>query len=128
MSLEAWGDKWTLLIIRDLMFEGKQSYSELLNSRENISTNILASRLKSMQDSGIIVASTAKRGQVGSGYALTQKGIDMIPIMLEVYLWTEKHYSIPEDIQTILEVVKADKPAFIDKIAADLSIKLEKSA
>ncbi|MEM8541870.1 MAG: helix-turn-helix domain-containing protein, partial [Pseudomonadota bacterium] len=121
-------DKWTLLIIRDLMFEGKQSYSELLNSRENISTNILASRLKSMQETGIIVASTAKRGQAGSGYALTQKGIDMIPIMLEVYLWTEKHYSIPKDIQTILEVVKADKSAFIDKIAADLTDKLKMSA
>lgn len=128
MSLEAWGDKWTLLIIRDLMFESKQSYSDLLNSRENISTNILAARLKSMQKSGIIVASTAKRGKVGSGYALTQKGIDMLPIMLEVYLWTEKHYSIPEDIQNILEIVKANKSDFIDKIAADLTNKLDKSA
>lgn len=127
MSLEAWGDKWTLLIIRDLMFEGKQSYSDLLNSREGISTNILAARLKSMQENGIIVATKAKRGEPGSGYVLTRKGIDMLPIMLEVYLWTEKHFSIPEDIQKILAIAKADKSGFIDKAATALTKKLEQS-
>lgn len=121
LSLEAWGDKWTLLIIRDLMFEGKRTYGEFLKSRESISTNILASRLKSLQESGIIEAAPSVPGQTGQGYALTQKGIDMLPIMIEIYLWAEKHYPIPDDIQDILQVVKADKSAFIDAAARELT-------
>ena len=122
LSLEAWGDKWSLLIIRDLMFEGKRTYGDFLKSPEKISTNILAARLKSLQEVGIIVASgSPDRGT--KGYHLTQKGIDMLPMMLEVYLWTEKHYPIPEHVQTILTKVKADKAGF----AAAAALRLQSS-
>lgn len=112
MSLETWGDRWSLLIIRDLMFEGKRTYGDFLKSREKIATNILASRLKTLQETGIIVTSPPRDGETSKGYALTQKGMDMLPVMLEIYLWAEKHMPIPKHVQDILEKVKADKAAF----------------
>ena len=120
MSLEAWGDKWSLLIVRDLMFEGKRTYGEILNSREGMATNILAARLKSLQEHGIIVATKPHGMQVGNGYALTKKGIELLPVMIEIYLWTEKHYTIPNEIKETLKTVKADKEGFIATIAKDL--------
>lgn len=120
LSLETWGDRWSLLIIRDLMFEGKRTYSDFLKSHEKIATNILASRLRTLQDAGIIVTSPPRDEQTGNGYALTQKGIDMVPVMLEIYLWAEKHFPIPEHVQDILEVVKADKSAFSAEAAKRL--------
>lgn len=112
ISLETWGDKWSLLIVRDLMFEGKRTYGDFLKSHERIATNILASRLKKLQETGIIVATPPLDGETAGGYALTQKGIDMLPVMLEIYLWAEKHFEIPEHVHEILKIVKADREAF----------------
>ncbi|MEM1150569.1 MAG: helix-turn-helix domain-containing protein [Pseudomonadota bacterium] len=111
-SLETWGDKWSLLIIRDLMFEGKRTYGDFRKSPEGIATNILASRLKKLQETGVIVSRLPQEGETVTGYALTQKGIDMLPVMLEIYLWAEKHFDIPKHVQEILDVVRSDKGAF----------------
>lgn len=125
LSLEVWGDKWTLLIIRDLMFENKRTYSDFLNSHESIATNILATRLKMLQDNEIIQTTPPLEGETNGGYALTQKGIDMLPIMMEVYFWSQKHYPIPKHVEEILKVASADKSAFIEKIQTHLLEKIE---
>lgn len=119
-SLDIWGDKWTLLIIRDLMFEGKRTYGDFLESAEGISTNILAARLNLLKQHDIIHATGGPGTGTKAGYALTQKGIDMIPILIEIHLWAEKHIDIPDEVRDILKVVKADKPGFIAAVAGKL--------
>lgn len=89
--LETFGDKWTLLIVRDLMFKGKRTFGEFLQSDENIATNILSERLKRLKHHGIVekIAGPAKEG--GRGYRLTEKGKDLLPVMLEITAWSAKH-------------------------------------
>lgn len=119
-SLEIWGDKWSLLIIRDLMFEGKRTYGDFLRSQEAIATNILASRLKKLQATGLIISRPLQDGETHSGYALTQKGIDLLPVMLEIHLWAEKHFDIPKEVQDILNAVRNDKGAFLEETVEHL--------
>lgn len=90
--LETFGDKWTLLIVRDLMFKGKNRYGEFLESAEGISTNILADRLQRLEEHGIIFKEAVedKRSAI---YRMTDKGKDLLPIMLEITAWSAKHDS-----------------------------------
>ena len=90
-SLGLFGDRWSLLIIRDLMFEGRRYYGEFLNAGEGISTNILADRLARLEVAGII----AKHPDPNHGkkivYGLTDKGLDLMPVMLAIIDWSERY-------------------------------------
>lgn len=90
-GLELFGDKWTLLIIRDLMFFGKRYYNELLKSAEGISTNILADRLAHLEQEKIIRKDHDPRHKQKIRYSLTQKGIDLTPVIIAIGLWSEKY-------------------------------------
>jgi len=125
MSLEVWGDRWTLLIIRDLMFEGKRTYGDFICSDEKIATNILADRLKKLVDDGIVEQTEGADTKSGSAYRLTEKGIDLLPILSEVFLWADKHLELTEKLRTRIEVVKQDRQAFIDSVAQGLRQKDE---
>ncbi len=92
MALESIGDKWSLLILRDLMFTDKRSYGELQSSDENIATNILASRLLSLEASGLIRKAADPSNGRRSLYFLTEKGIDLLPVVIELKHWAEKHH------------------------------------
>lgn len=111
-SLDIWGDKWSLLIIRDILFFKKRTYGEFLKSAEGIATNILASRLQSLEENGLIEKLEHPDNKVKNLYKLTQKGIDLVPIFLEIYIWAEKYLKIPKDLKTKLREVKKDKEAF----------------
>ncbi len=87
MALEALGDRWSLLILRDLMFTEKRSYSELQSSEEGIATNILASRLAALEGNQIIRKYSDITNGRRSLYYLTQKGIDLVPVVLELMHW-----------------------------------------
>ena len=89
--LEIFGDKWSLLIVRDLMFKGKRTYGEFLASDEKIATNILADRLKRLESKGIIQKVTDPHQPTKGGYGLTQMGKDLLPIMLEITAWSSKY-------------------------------------
>lgn len=121
MSVEIWGDKWTLLIIRDLMFVGKKTYGELLKSEEGIATNILADRLKMLTENGIVEQTQTSDTRSGSAYKLTGKGIDLLPIMAEIYLWSDAHLDISDDLRRRIQSIKDDKAGFIAAAARDLS-------
>src|SRR4051812_30234329 len=82
-ALEVIGDRWSLLILRDLMFTEKRSYSELQSCEEKIATNILASRLSMLEANGIVVKSTDPENKRRVLYHLTMKGIDLLPVILE---------------------------------------------
>ncbi len=91
MALENIGDKWSLLILRDLMFTDKRTYGELQSSDEKIATNILAARLLSLEASGLIRKTTDPDNGRRSLYFLTEKGIDLLPVIIELKQWSEKH-------------------------------------
>jgi DNA-binding HxlR family transcriptional regulator len=83
VSLEIFGDRWSLLIIRDLMVRGFRTFKEFQNSGEGIATNILADRLQKLEHSGILSAEIDDR--------LTEKGIDLAPALLELLIWGARH-------------------------------------
>jgi len=120
-SLDIWGDKWSLLIVRDLMFAKQCTYGDFLKSGEKIATNILASRLLTLEENGIITKSNHPESKAKVLYKLTQKGIDLLPLMIEINLWAEKYFNIPVEQKAILKEVKKDKVEFIKKATSDLT-------
>ena len=90
-ALEHFGDKWSLLIIRDLMFKGKRHYNEFFESGEKVSTSVLGDRLKQLEESGIISKGQdiVKKSRIK--YSLTKKGIDMLPFMVDMISWSGEY-------------------------------------
>lgn len=91
VSLEIFGDRWSLLIIRDLMVRGYRTFKEFQNSGEGIATNILADRLERLERAGIVSAETDPEDARRVNYRLTEKGIDLAPVMLELLIWGARH-------------------------------------
>ena len=89
-TLDVVGDKWSLLVIRD-MLHGKRTYGELLDSPEGIPTNILAERLKRLEDAGIIVSSVYQERPVRYAYTLSEKGTAMGDVLLAFVRWGKRH-------------------------------------
>ena len=119
-SLDIWGDKWSLLIVRDLMFAKQCTYGDFMKADEKIATNILASRLQTLEENGIISKSDHPDSKAKVLYKLTQKGIDLVPLMIEINLWAEKYYDVPADRKAMLKEVKKDKQKFIETAIKDL--------
>ena len=122
-SLDIFGDKWSLLIIRDLLFFKKSTYNDFLKSAEGIATNILASRLKALEENGLIEKLEHPDSKAKILYRLTQKGIDLLPILMEVYSWAGKYLTIPADIKATIEEAKKDRDKFISQVTTELNIK-----
>lgn len=91
ISLESLGDRWSLLIIRDLMVRGYRTFKQLQESGEGIATNILAGRLRALESNGIIVQEREEADRRKVNYRLTEKGIDLAPVLLELLIWGAKH-------------------------------------
>ncbi len=92
--LDIVGDKWSILIIRDL-FIGRNTFSEILKSPEKISTNILVDRLKKLVSSGLIEFYRDPNDKKIKVYSLTSKGIDLYPVLVEMALWSRKNLNSP---------------------------------
>src|SRR5438477_4284605 len=86
-SVEILGDRWSLLIIRDMMLRGSRTYKEFLESHERIATNILADRLRRLEDDGIISSHRDPNDGRKLIYLLTEKGIALAPVLTEMVLW-----------------------------------------
>jgi DNA-binding HxlR family transcriptional regulator len=89
-ALDTIGDKWSLLILRDLMFTDKRTYGEFQASEEGIATNILATRLTTLESNGIISKAPDPENGRRSIYRLTEKGIDLLPVIVELNHWMMK--------------------------------------
>ena len=99
-ALETFGDTWSLLIIRDIVFWGKKTYGEFLASKEGIASNILACRLANLVEIGILDKKPDPNDRRKAIYALTDKGLDLIPMILEMSGWASRHdpqTSAPKD-------------------------------
>lgn len=113
-ALDVWGDKWSLLIVRDLILFGKNTYGDFLKSDERIATNILASRLQSLEENGIITKSVHPDSKAKMLYSITQKGIELLPIIIDAMLWAEKYDNpVTDEIKSILAEIALDKEVFI---------------
>lgn len=121
-ALEIFGDKWTLLIIRDMIFFDKRYYQEFLSSEEKISTNILAIRLNSLEKNGFVRKEKSSRHKQKIIYSLTQKGIDLVPMVIEIGFWSEKYGEhIPAyKTDAILKEARKNKVFAIEKLISHL--------
>ena len=118
-SLDVFGDRWSLLIIRDIMLRGKLSYGEFLQSEEKIATNILVSRLKVLEAENILAKRVSPTNKSKFIYSLTRKGIDLLPIVIEIMDWGAK-YNANCPRRELGKKIKKDKAMVIKEYLAKL--------
>jgi len=106
VALERFGDRWSLLLIRDMMVRGNKTFMEFLASGEGIATNILADRLRRLQENGIVVTELDDEDGRRVNYRLTEKGIELAPVMLELLLWGAKHEETGAPCAAMAEMAK----------------------
>ncbi len=108
-GMSQFGDKWSFLIIRDLMFKGRKYYHDFIEAGEGISTNILATRLADLESNDII--NKEKDPEKGSRfiYSLTEKGKELMPMMLAMINWAEKYDEETEVPKEFIEKLRSDK-------------------
>jgi DNA-binding HxlR family transcriptional regulator len=108
------GDRWSLLIIRDMMLRGSRTFKEFLESYEGIATNILADRLRKLEAHGIITAKPDPSDGRKLTYLLTPKGIDLAPVLTEMVLWAARHEKTEN--QALVRQMQTDKEKFLAAI------------
>ena len=91
LSLEIFGDKWTLLVLRDMMFGGKRHFREFLQYDEGIASNILADRLALLVEHGIVTRADDATHKQKAVYSLTEKGIELFPVIVQIGAWGSRH-------------------------------------
>jgi DNA-binding HxlR family transcriptional regulator len=113
-SVEMLGDRWSLLILRDMMLRGYRTFKEFLGSDEKIATNILAGRLKRLEEYGIIAAKRDSTDGRKTIYTLTGKGIDLAPVLAEMVLWAGAHEKTGN--QALVQELQKDKEQLLREI------------
>lgn len=113
-SVEMLGDRWSLLIIRDMMLRGFRTYKEFMECYEGIATNILADRLRKLIANGIITAEPDPSDGRKLIYGLTAKGIDLAPVLTEMVLWAAGHEDTGN--QALVRQMQGDKQKFLARI------------
>jgi DNA-binding HxlR family transcriptional regulator len=113
-SVEMLGDRWSLLIIRDMMLLGYRSFKQFLNSHERIATNILADRLKRLEHYGIVHSAPDPADGRKQIYSLTQKGLDLAPVLTEMVLWAAAHEDTGN--QALVRIIRKDKQHFLEGV------------
>ncbi len=123
-ALETFGDKWSLLILRDIIFRGKKTYGEFLKSEEGFATNILASRLVLLEKEGILRKRPNRDDARKDLYELTEKGLDLVPVLFEMILWSAKYdsKSAARRITRLVELIRKDSRRIGQKIIAKVRL------
>jgi DNA-binding HxlR family transcriptional regulator len=121
-AVQTFGDPWSLLVIRDLMFTERRTYSDFLRAEEGVATNILAARLKHLQSAGLI-----RRGGTGRGaeYALTRKGLDLLPAMLDLVVWSAKYDKRTAAPKPFVERIRTDRSKVESQLGEQLRARYE---
>ena len=117
-SLDYLGDKWALLILRDLMFTNKSTYGDFLASAEKIATNILADRLKLLEANGFIKSTVSSEKKNKFIYSLTEKGIDLVPVIVELMIWGSKYNA--NEAKDVVKELEKDKEGGIRQLREKL--------
>ena len=120
LSLEVLGDRWTLLIIRDIVFAGKRHFREFLQSDEGISSRTLAERLQTLQDEGILTRHDDPDHKLKAIYKLTEAGIDLLPALADLGLWGSRYRPADPELGAIAQRLAEGGPELLDRIRKDL--------
>lgn len=116
--LDLIGDKWSLLILRDIILRDKRFFNEFIESDERIATNILSNRLAALESNGLINKVRDTKDRKRFIYSPTKKGLDLLPVIIAMVLWISKYD--PED-SNVPELIKKDPAAFEKKVRAKFS-------
>ena len=121
LTLEVVGDRWSLLIIRDMIFGNRRHFRELLlNSEEGIASNILAARLKTLLAEGIISKAEDPTHKQKAIYSLTEKGIELLPVLAQMAAWGYKHLPVSEELGIRAELLAKGGPRMWEEFMAEL--------
>jgi DNA-binding HxlR family transcriptional regulator len=121
LTLEVLGDRWSLLIIRDIMFGNRRHFRELLNrSEEGISSNILADRLKTLMNEGILTRTDDASHKQKGIYSLTEKGIRLLPILAQIGIWSRSYLPVSDELGATAAELEAGGPPRWDELMAEL--------
>ena len=120
LSLELLGDRWTLLIVRDLVFAGKTHFREFLQSDEGISSRTLAERLQTLQDEGIVTKSDDPTHKLKAIYRLTEAGIDLLPVLATLGAWGSKYRKADHEMARIAVDLAAGGEAALEQMRKKL--------
>lgn len=115
IALEIFGDTWSLLIIRDLMFKEMSTFNEFLGAGEGIASNVLTDRLARLERAGILTKQAHPDDARKYKYRLTQKGIELAPVMVEIVLWSARHEKTDAPAVTLRQMRK-NREAFIEDV------------
>lgn len=113
-SLDLFGDKWTLLILRDVIVFGKTTFKELVQMSENIATNTLSDRLEKLTVNGILTKTRSTRNKLVFHYNITEKGMELFPIVKEIFRWSGKYLYNDKEREDAAEILKfvRESPTF----------------
>jgi DNA-binding HxlR family transcriptional regulator len=120
LALDVIGDRWSLLIVRDLMFAGKRYYRELMRSDEGISTNILAERLARLVDVGVLSRTDDPTHKQKAIYSLTPMGIDLLPIVAQLGIWGRKYLPVTTETGAQAKRLEKGGASLIKEIQTEL--------
>lgn len=120
-ALETFGDRWTLLVLRDLLLKGRTSYSDFLHAGERIATNILADRLQRLQEDGLVVQGADGR------YRPTAKALDLLPLLIEMILWSATHDPDTAAPDAFIQRARQDRDALLAELRAACTAAEEES-
>jgi DNA-binding HxlR family transcriptional regulator len=111
LTLEEVGDKWSLIVIRDIIFGNRRHFRELLTkSEEGIASNILADRLKRLTEAGILARTDDPTHRQKAIYSLTEKGIELLPVLAQMSVWGRKYLPVTEELSIRAELLEKGGP------------------
>lgn len=130
-ALDILGDKWMLVILKQMLVEEMQTFKEFTESDEAIATNILASKLKCLEQNGLIERKNHPTNKKTKLYHLTEKGVSLAPVIVELAVWSDKNLRASNPIMREsdeLESMRKNKSRFITKLKSNYRKKLAASA
>jgi DNA-binding HxlR family transcriptional regulator len=116
-ALNVFGDPWTLLVIRDLMFKGRDTFSAMLGGEEHIATNILTDRLRRLEAAGLVVRAPDPSDARRHRYRLTRAGIDLAPVLLEIVCWSDTYLETDAPPE-VVDRMRTDRAGFLAEVVA----------
>ena len=121
LTLEVLGDRWTLIVIRDIIFGSRRRYRELLNrSEEGIASNVLADRLKRLLAAGLLTKADDPTHRQKAIYSLTEPAIALVPLLAQMGAWGRRHAPVSEELSIRAELLEEGGPAMWDALMAEL--------
>jgi DNA-binding HxlR family transcriptional regulator len=121
LALEVFGDRWSLIVLRDMMFGNRRHFRELLTrSEEGIASNILADRLKRLMADGLVTRADDPSHKQKAIYSLTEKAIELVPIFVQLGAWGRRHLPVSPELSIRAQLLEEGGPKLWDRFMAEL--------